>query len=75
MAKSARASSNKVNNQKLKKNVFGPVETARLARLSAKIAEISALPKAPRPVAKAEKVADEGVFFFLSDLSAHRLWL
>ncbi|KAK3333889.1 hypothetical protein B0T19DRAFT_419389 [Cercophora scortea] len=59
MAKSARASSNKVNNQKLKKNVFGPVETARLARLSAKVAEIAALPKAPRPVAKAEKVADE----------------
>ncbi len=42
MAKSARASSRKNNNQKLKKNVFGPVEDARAARLSAKLMELVA---------------------------------
>lgn len=42
MAKSARASSRKTNNQKLKKNVFGPVEAARTERLSAKLMELVA---------------------------------
>ena len=42
MAKSARASSRKNNNQKLKKNVFGPVESARTERLSAKLMELVA---------------------------------
>lgn len=42
MAKSARASSRKNNNQKLKKNVFGPVELARTERLSAKLMELVA---------------------------------
>ncbi|CAK7207554.1 hypothetical protein SEUCBS139899_010364 [Sporothrix eucalyptigena] len=45
MAKSARASSRKNNNQKLKKNVFGPVEAARTERLSAKLMEIVAQQK------------------------------
>lgn len=48
MAKSARASSVKKNNQRLKKNVFGPVETARNNRLSAKLLELATQPKTPR---------------------------
>lgn len=46
MAKSARASSLKKNNQALKANVFGPVETARAERLSARLMELA---KAPKP--------------------------
>ncbi|KAM0334098.1 hypothetical protein ACHAQA_001118 [Verticillium albo-atrum] len=45
MAKSARASSRKANNRALKKNVFGPVESARTERLSAKLIELAAQPK------------------------------
>jgi len=45
MAKSSRASSRKSNNQKLKKNVFGPIETARAERLSAKLLELASTPK------------------------------
>jgi len=46
MAKGARASSIKANNAALKKNVFGPIETARAERLSAKLLALAA---APRP--------------------------
>lgn len=45
MAKSKRASVIKNNNQRLKKNVFGPVEAARLERISAKLLELAAQPK------------------------------
>ncbi|KAH8910082.1 hypothetical protein BR93DRAFT_925117 [Coniochaeta sp. PMI_546] len=45
MAKSARASKTKSNNQRLKKNVFGPVESARTERLSAKLQELISQPK------------------------------
>jgi hypothetical protein len=45
MAKSARASKVKSNNQKLKRNVFGPVESARTERLSAKLQELISQPK------------------------------
>ena len=45
MAKSKRASVIKNNNQKLKKNVFGPVEAARLERISAKLLGLAAQPK------------------------------
>lgn len=45
MAKGARASSHKANNQKLKANVFGPIETARTERLSAKLLELASQPK------------------------------
>ncbi|KAI1353148.1 hypothetical protein F5Y01DRAFT_69450 [Xylaria sp. FL0043] len=48
MAKSSRASSRKANNQRLKAKVFGPVETERSARLSAKLLELAAAPK-PEP--------------------------
>ncbi len=48
MAKSSRASSRKANNQRLKAKVFGPVETERNARLSAKLLELAAAPK-PEP--------------------------
>jgi hypothetical protein len=45
MAKSARASTNKSNNVKLKSRVFGPVETARTERLSAKLIELASQPR------------------------------
>merc|ERR1712058_160080 len=45
MAKGARASTKKANNAKLKSKVFGPVETDRTARLSAKLLALAAQPK------------------------------
>ena len=45
MAKSARASGIKKNKRALKKRVFGPVETARNERLSAKLLELAQQPK------------------------------
>jgi hypothetical protein len=45
MAKGARASTRKANNAKLKSRVFGPVETARTERLSAKLLELAAQPR------------------------------
>lgn len=45
MAKGARASTIKANNAKLKAKVFGPVETARTERLSAKLLELASAPK------------------------------
>lgn len=41
MAKSARASSEKVNKARLRAKVFGPVEEARVARLSARLMQIA----------------------------------
>lgn len=49
MAKGARASTKKANNAKLKSKVFGPVESARVERLSAKLLELASQPK-PEPV-------------------------
>jgi hypothetical protein len=54
MAKSKRASSRKANNQKLQRKVFGPVEAARIERLSAKLLELAAQPN-PKPEAGPEK--------------------
>lgn len=48
MAKGARASTKKANNQKLKSRVFGPVEDARTQRLSAKLLELVSQAK-PKP--------------------------
>ncbi|OLN81580.1 hypothetical protein CCHL11_05481 [Colletotrichum chlorophyti] len=48
MARSARSSTLKKNNQALKKNVFGPVEQARAERLSAKLLELAKQPKPER---------------------------
>ncbi|CCF33375.1 hypothetical protein CH063_05578 [Colletotrichum higginsianum] len=45
MARSSRSSVTKKNNQRLKANVFGPVEQARAERLSAKLLELSRQPK------------------------------
>ncbi|KAK1968086.1 hypothetical protein LY78DRAFT_655627 [Colletotrichum sublineola] len=45
MAKSSRSSVIKKNNQRLKANVFGPVEQARAERLSAKLQELARQPK------------------------------
>ena len=51
MAKGLRASSKKSNKTKLRERVFGPVEAARLDRLSSKLLDIASKPGA--------KVADE----------------
>lgn len=48
MGKGLRSSVNKTNNRKLKKNVFGPVESARTERLSQKLLELAAQPKPPK---------------------------
>jgi hypothetical protein len=55
MAKSSRAGSVKANNRRLKATVFGPVESARTERLSAKLLELAAQPK---PKKEAEESAD-----------------
>ena len=60
MAKGARASTKKANNVKLKSKVFGPVETDRTARLSAKLLALAAQPK-PKPAEKdVEMEAEDG---------------
>lgn len=41
MAKSLRSSRNKANKSKLRSNVFGPAETERKERLSAKLLELA----------------------------------
>ena len=48
MAKSLRSSRTKSNNVKLRAKVFGPIEAARTARLSQKLAELSHRPRAER---------------------------
>ncbi|KAK7737746.1 major facilitator superfamily transporter protein [Cytospora paraplurivora] len=60
MAKSARSSTVKANNQRLKKGVFGPVEAARQERLSAKLLEIASQPK-PVQEQKMEDVAEKAM--------------
>lgn len=50
MAKSARSRIVKENNRKLKKNVFGPAEAARLERLSAKLIALATAPKPEKDV-------------------------
>ena len=45
MAKGLRSKVKKVNKQRLRSNVFGPVEEARKERLSAKLIELAAEPR------------------------------
>lgn len=45
MAKSVRASVSKRNSANLRSKVFGPVDDARTARLSAKLQELASQPK------------------------------
>ncbi|KAI0145911.1 hypothetical protein F4776DRAFT_382992 [Hypoxylon sp. NC0597] len=59
MAKSARSSTRKANNQRLKANVFGPIEAARAERLSAKLLELAAQPKPPKPESNEMKIEDD----------------
>lgn len=59
MAKGARASSKKANHVKLKGHVFGPIETARNERLSAKLLEIASQPKPKAPVEEAAMETEE----------------
>lgn len=60
MAKSQRSSVTKANNQRLKKNVFGPVEAARQQRLSARLLEIASQPK-PVPEKDMKDAAEQGM--------------
>lgn len=60
MAKSQRSSVTKANNQRLKKNVFGPVEAARQQRLSARLLEIASQPK-PVPEKEMKDAAEKGI--------------
>lgn len=57
MAKGSRASTKKANNARLKSGVFGPVETARTERLSAKLLELASQPK-PKQESVLEDVED-----------------
>ncbi|KAI0440469.1 hypothetical protein F4803DRAFT_467206 [Xylaria telfairii] len=59
MAKSSRASSRKANNQRLKANVFGPVEIERNARLSAKLLELAAAPKPERADSESMNIVED----------------
>ncbi|KAK3897295.1 hypothetical protein C8A05DRAFT_19912 [Staphylotrichum tortipilum] len=59
MAKSSRASTLKANNRRLKKNVFGPVETARNERLSAKLLALAAEAKPQKDIEMNEEPAEE----------------
>ncbi|KAK6002673.1 hypothetical protein QM012_001423 [Aureobasidium pullulans] len=58
MGKGLRSSVNKTNNRKLKKNVFGPVETARTERLSQKLLELASQPKPPKSDMEVEESND-----------------
>ncbi|KAL1868465.1 hypothetical protein Daus18300_005898 [Diaporthe australafricana] len=58
MAKSQRSSVTKANNQRLKKNVFGPIEAARQQRLSARLLEIASQPK-PVPEKEMKDAAEQ----------------
>ncbi|KAL2155891.1 hypothetical protein VTH82DRAFT_633 [Thermothelomyces myriococcoides] len=59
MAKSARSRIVKENNRKLKKNVFGPAEAARLERLSAKLIALATAPKPEKDVEMNEEPTNE----------------
>ncbi|CZT46208.1 uncharacterized protein RSE6_06607 [Rhynchosporium secalis] len=59
MAKGSRASTKKANNAKLKSRVFGPVETDRTARLSAKLMALAAQPKTKKDVEMEEEEVEE----------------
>lgn len=59
MAKSSRASTTKANNQRLKAKVFGPVESARQERLSAKLLELASQPK-PVPEKEMKDAEEQG---------------
>lgn len=62
MAKSQRSSVTKANNQRLKKNVFGPVEAARQQRLSARLLEIASQPK-PVPEKEMKDTNEQGMVY------------
>lgn len=62
MAKSQRSSVTKANNQRLKKNVFGPVEAARQQRLSARLLEIASQPK-PVPEKEMKGTNEQGMVY------------
>lgn len=64
MAKSARSSSKKANNQRKVRNINGPVEAARAQRLSARLIELA---KQPKPETSDVKMDGELKIF-------HHIW-
>lgn len=66
MAKSSRSSAIKKNNQNLKNKVFGPVETARNERQSAKLLELA---QQPKPLRAEMEVEEEGAAFLESEVN------
>ena len=70
MAKSSRSSAVKKNNQTLKKKVFGPAETARNARQSAKLLELA---QQPKPLRAEMDVEQEGAAVLLYEIKCSML--
>lgn len=64
MAKGARASSKQRNKGRLRAKVFGPVEAARLARLSARITARAEAKPDPKDVVMEETRPEGGSFSF-----------
>ncbi|KAJ2982822.1 hypothetical protein NQ176_g1136 [Zarea fungicola] len=58
MAKSGRSSTRKANNRRLASTVFGPAETARAERLSAKLLEVAQQPKPTTSDAEMDEIVD-----------------
>lgn len=65
MAKGARASKVKMNNSKLKSRVFGPIETARTERLSAKLLALASQPKPTKKDSDDMAMDFEGIQYLL----------
>jgi hypothetical protein len=59
MARGLRSSNNKNNNTKLRAKVFGPVEDARTARLSAKLMELASQSLPIKPQTEGETAGKE----------------
>jgi hypothetical protein len=72
MAKGARASTKKANNARLKAGVFGPVESARNERLSAKLLELASQPK-PKKEDVAMEVQGSNSDYLLGNKSSRKI--
>ncbi|KAG9242410.1 hypothetical protein BJ878DRAFT_515682 [Calycina marina] len=70
MAKGARASTIKSNNSKLKSKVFGPIETARTKRLSAKLLALASQPSPKVKEAEGEIDAESDSAQAVKDLNS-----
>jgi hypothetical protein len=73
MAKSARASSRKKNNQRKAANIFGPAESVRAERLSAKLLELAKQPKSESSDVAMKTDDGMSLFAITRGLCSHRL--